>query len=58
MQALNREGLVIRVTGGDVWVEIDGKLVNCVLRGRFRKQAKYVPVAAGDRILAALAVIP
>jgi ribosome biogenesis GTPase len=54
MQAFNREGLVIRVTGGDVWVEIDGRLVNCVLRGRFRQQGKYIPVAAGDRIVVAL----
>jgi ribosome biogenesis GTPase len=54
MQELNREGLVIRVTGGDVWVEVDGRMVKCVLRGRFRKQGKQVPVAAGDRIVVAL----
>lgn len=42
--------MVIRVTGGDVWVEVDGRLVSCVLRGRFRKQGKQIPVAAGDRV--------
>jgi ribosome biogenesis GTPase len=51
MQGLNRKGLVIRVTGGDVWVEVDGRLVSCVLRGRFRQQGKHIPVAAGDRIV-------
>jgi ribosome biogenesis GTPase len=51
MQELNRKGLVIRVTGGDVWVEVDGRLVSCVLRGRFRQQGKHIPVAAGDRIV-------
>jgi ribosome biogenesis GTPase len=54
MQELNRKGLVIRVTGGDVWVEVDGRLLSCVLRGRFRRQGKTIPVAAGDRIVVGL----
>lgn len=54
MQEVKREGLVIRVTGGDVWVEIDGRLLSCVLRGRFRKEGKQIPVAAGDRVVVSL----
>jgi ribosome biogenesis GTPase len=45
-----KEGLVIRVTGGEVWVDVDGVLIACVLRGRFRKSASGTQIAAGDRV--------
>lgn len=44
------EGLVVRVTGGTVWVEVRGDLVACALKGKFRRQEKAFQVAAGDRV--------
>lgn len=44
------DGLVIRVTGGDVWVRIGPDLVACSLRGRFRVKEKALQVVAGDRV--------
>ncbi len=46
-----KEGLVIRVTGGEVWVDIEGEFIACVLRGRLRKSGRGIQIAAGDRVL-------
>jgi len=44
-------GLVIRVTGGEVWVEIpDGDLVQCQLRGKLRLKKRGFQLVAGDRV--------
>ena len=50
MQDLVENGLVIRVTGGDVWVRMGGAVVACSLRGRFRVKEKSLQVVAGDRV--------
>jgi ribosome biogenesis GTPase len=50
MQDRIENGLVIRVTGGDVWVRIGTTLVVCSLRGRFRVKEKTLQVVAGDRV--------
>jgi ribosome biogenesis GTPase len=44
------EGLVVRVTGGEVRVDVDGQTIPCILRGRFRKQGKGFQLVAGDRV--------
>lgn len=46
----SEEGRVIRVTGGEVWVDVAGELISCVLRGRFRKSLGGIQIAAGDRV--------
>jgi ribosome biogenesis GTPase len=58
MQHDLHNGLVIRVTGSEIWVEIDGNLVPCLLRGRFRRRSHSVRVAAGDRVSVALPAKP
>jgi ribosome biogenesis GTPase len=45
-----KDGLVIRVTGGEVWVEVEGRSIACRLRGRFRKSKRGLQIAAGDRV--------
>ncbi|NIM20683.1 MAG: ribosome small subunit-dependent GTPase A [Candidatus Latescibacteria bacterium] len=55
MPKSKREGRVIRVTGGDVWVEVEDRLLSCVLRGRFRQRGRGVQIAAGDRVLVSTA---
>ncbi len=45
------EGLVIRVTGGDVWVRVGADTVACSLRGRFRVKEKSLQVVAGDHVV-------
>ena len=47
-----KEGLVIRVAGGEVWGDIEGEFIACVLRGRLRKSGRGIQIAAGDRVLA------
>jgi ribosome biogenesis GTPase / thiamine phosphate phosphatase len=42
-------GLVIRVTGGDVWVQVGDVVLACTLRGRFRVKQKSLQVVAGDQ---------
>ncbi|UCG53632.1 MAG: ribosome small subunit-dependent GTPase A [Candidatus Latescibacterota bacterium] len=44
------EGLVVRVTGKEVWVEAGGEITPCVLRGRFRQKRHEFQIAAGDRV--------
>jgi ribosome biogenesis GTPase len=45
------KGLVIRVTGGEVWVEVPGgDLVQCQLRGKLRLQKRGFHLVAGDRV--------
>jgi ribosome biogenesis GTPase len=50
MGAGQNEGLVVRVTGGEVWVNVDGDVVPCQLRGRFRQKGQGIQVVAGDRV--------
>lgn len=42
------KGRVLRVTGGEVWVGVDGRTVACRLRGRFRQRSRAIRVVAGD----------
>jgi ribosome biogenesis GTPase len=51
MQANLEEALVVRVTGGEVWVvREDGTVAACVLRGRHRIKDRDFQVVAGDRV--------
>jgi ribosome biogenesis GTPase len=50
MQDRLENGLVVRVTGGDVWVRIGAEVLVCVLRGRGRYKKEASPVVAGDRV--------
>ena len=43
-------GLVIRVTGHEVWVELGGEVVPCLLRGRLRQKGRGFHIVAGDRV--------
>ena len=43
-------GLVVRVTGGEIWVDLGAEVLPCQLRGRFRREAKGFQLAAGDRV--------
>jgi ribosome biogenesis GTPase len=45
-----KEGLVLRMTGNEVWVEAGSGVVPCVLRGRFRQKGKAFDLVAGDRV--------
>ncbi|UCH85373.1 MAG: ribosome small subunit-dependent GTPase A, partial [Candidatus Latescibacterota bacterium] len=47
------EGLVVRVTGKEIWVQIGGDRVPCHLRGRFRRKRAEFQVTAGDRVAVA-----
>ncbi len=44
------EGLVIRVTGKEIWVQTGGEMVPCLLRGRFRRKRGEFRITAGDRV--------
>jgi len=44
------EGLVVRVTGGEVWVDVAGDVLPCILRGRLRRDGRPTQVVAGDRV--------
>jgi len=52
MEFRQYEGLVVRVTGKEVWVETGGKVVPCLLRGRFRggRGGGSFQIVAGDRV--------
>jgi ribosome biogenesis GTPase len=50
MQDRLENGLVVRVTGGEVWVRIGTQTIACSQRGRFRVKESAVPVVAGDRV--------
>jgi ribosome biogenesis GTPase len=54
----NVEGLVVRVTGKEIWVQTGGGMVPCLLRGRFRQKGRDFQVAAGDRVEVAPPVSP
>lgn len=43
-------GLVIRVTGGEVRVRVGSEVVACSLRGRFRVKQADIQLVAGDRV--------
>jgi ribosome biogenesis GTPase len=44
------QGVVVRVTGHEIWVDVDGRLVPTVLRGRFRQKSLSIHVVAGDEV--------
>jgi len=50
MEKETKEGLVLRMTGHEVWVEAGSGVVSCVLRGRFRQKGKAFDLVAGDRV--------
>jgi ribosome biogenesis GTPase len=51
MQENLTDGLVVRVTGGEVWVAIaGGELIACRLRGKFRLKKRKFQLVAGDRV--------
>jgi ribosome biogenesis GTPase len=50
MQERLENGLVVRVTGGEVWVRVGRATVACSLRGRLRIRPDSPPVVAGDRV--------
>jgi ribosome biogenesis GTPase len=49
MDSQQQQGLVVRVTGHEVWVDIDGQVVPCLQRGKMRRR-KGAPIAAGDHV--------
>jgi ribosome biogenesis GTPase len=51
MQAPLENGLVIRVTGGEVRVRVGADMVACSLRGRLRVRTADFQVVAGDRVV-------
>jgi ribosome biogenesis GTPase len=44
------EGLVVRVTGKEIWVDTGTERIACLLRGRFRRDGAEAQVVAGDRV--------
>ncbi len=50
MQDRLEDGLVVRVTGGEVRVRVGDTLVACSLRGRFRVKQRDLQIVAGDRV--------
>jgi ribosome biogenesis GTPase len=50
MQERLENGLVVRVTGGEVWVRVGKETVACSQRGRNRVNDAAVAVVAGDRV--------
>jgi ribosome biogenesis GTPase len=50
MESLRVQGLVVRVTGHEIWVDIRGRMIACLLRGRFRQKSKAIQVVAGDHV--------
>lgn len=50
MQERLENGLVVRVTGGEVWVRIGQETVACSQRGRSRVRESALAVVAGDRV--------
>jgi ribosome biogenesis GTPase len=50
MQGDLKEGIVVRVTGGEIRVDVDSGTIPCLLRGRFRRRGSGFSVVAGDRV--------
>ncbi len=50
MQERLENGLVVRVTGGEVWVRIGRETVACSQRGRSRIRESALAVVAGDQV--------
>jgi ribosome biogenesis GTPase / thiamine phosphate phosphatase len=50
METKRVEGVIVRFTGAEVWVEVNGRMLPCVLRGRFRQKSESIQVVAGDRV--------
>jgi ribosome biogenesis GTPase len=50
MESQLTEGLVVRVTGKEIWVDTGGCTVPCLLRGRFRQNREGFQIVAGDRV--------
>lgn len=50
MEKNHETGLVVRVTGGDVWVARDNEILPCIIKGRLRQNRRDFRLVAGDRI--------
>ena len=50
MQERLENGLVVRVTGGEVWVRVGPETLACSQRGRGRFKGSAVAVVAGDQV--------
>jgi ribosome biogenesis GTPase len=50
MQERLVNGLVVRVTGGEVWVRVGDETLPCSQRGRLRVKEDSLAVVAGDRV--------
>lgn len=50
METGKSKGLVIRVTGKEVWVDVGGEVVPCQLRGKLRREGQGFQIVAGDRV--------
>ncbi len=50
MESGRVQGLVVRVTGHEIWVDAGGLAIACLLRGRFRQKSRSVQVVAGDHV--------
>lgn len=50
MVVRREQGLVIRVTGHEVRVQVGDRVVPCLLRGRHRQKGQEFQVVAGDRV--------
>lgn len=44
------QGRIVRFTGHEVWVDVDGDVIATVLRGRFRQKGRGMRVVAGDHV--------
>ncbi len=44
------KGLVIRVTGSEVWVDTDAGAIACAMRGKLRQADRGFRIVAGDRV--------
>ena len=50
MESHRTEGLVVRVTGKEIWVDTGKETAPCLPRGRFRRGGKGLQIVAGDRV--------
>ncbi len=50
MGSLDFQGLVVRVTGKEVWVDTGSGVAPCLLRGRLRRSRGDFHIVAGDRV--------
>lgn len=50
MGAKRVTGRIVRFTGQGVWVNVDGDIIPTLLRGKFRRKGRGVPIVAGDMV--------